>query len=148
MRRDWADICGGLTLASIGAAAAVWAWVHYDLGSLRQMGPGAFPMALGVMLTVIGLIVGLPGLRRAGDEISFESWAAVAVLASILVFGLGLRPLGLVLASFAGVLVASLPAPRRGWTWRLCLAGVVTVLTLLVFRAGLNMSLPLWPRGF
>lgn len=147
MRRDWADICGGFALASIGAAAAGWAWLHYDLGSLRQMGPGAFPVALGVLLAAIGLIVALPGLRRVGDAIPFEPWAAVAVLASILVFGLGLRPLGLVVASFAGVLIASLPAPQRGWTWRLCLAGIVTLLTLLVFRAGLQMSLPLWPRG-
>ena len=148
MRRDWADICGGLTLAAIGAAAAGWALVHYDLGSLRQMGPGAFPVSLGLILTGVGLIVALPGLRRTGDAMSFEAWPAVAVLASILVFGLGLRPLGLVVASFAGVLVASLPAPQSGWKWRLCLAGVVTLLTVLVFRAGLQMSLPLWPRGF
>ncbi|SDY58396.1 tripartite tricarboxylate transporter TctB family protein [Citreimonas salinaria] len=147
MRRDWADIFGGFALASIGVAATGWAWVHYDLGSLRQMGPGAFPVALGLMLTAFGLIVAVPGLRRAGAAMSFEPWAALAVLAAILVFGLGLRPLGLVLASFAGVLVASLPAPHRGWAWRLCLAAIVTVLTLLVFRAGLNMSLPLWPRG-
>ncbi len=147
MRRDWPDICGGLALASIGAAAAGWAWLHYDAGSLRQMGPGAFPLALGLMLAAIGLIVALPGLRRAGEAVPFEPWAAVGVLASILVFGLGLRPLGLVIASFAGVLVASLPAPRRGWAWRLGLATAVTLLTVLVFRAGLQMSLPLWPRG-
>ncbi|MGR3494800.1 tripartite tricarboxylate transporter TctB family protein [Citreimonas sp.] len=147
MRRDWGDICGGLVLASIGAAAAGWAWVHYDPGSLRQMGPGAFPLALGLMLTAFGLIVALPGLRRAGEAEPFEPWATLAVLASILVFGLGLRPLGLIVASFAGVLVASLPAPRRGWTWRLCLAGIVTLLTVAIFRVGLDMSLPLWPRG-
>ncbi|ETX29421.1 tripartite tricarboxylate transporter TctB family protein [Roseivivax isoporae] len=147
MRRDWADICGGFALAAIGAAAAGWAWLHYDLGSLRQMGPGAFPVALGLLLAAFGLVVALPGLRRAGDAISFEPAAAIAVLSSILVFGLGMRPLGIVAASFAAVLIASLAAPQRGWTWRLCLAGIVTLLTLLVFRAGLQMSLPLWPRG-
>ncbi|WOI56820.1 tripartite tricarboxylate transporter TctB family protein [Palleronia sp. LCG004] len=147
MRRDWPDILGGLALAAIGAAAAGWALVHYDAGSLRQMGPGAFPLVLGAMLAVIGLVVALPALGRAGDAPAVEPWAAVAVLASILVFGLGLRPLGLVVASFAGVVVATLPAPRRGWVWRICLAVVVTALTVLIFRAGLQMSLPLWPRG-
>ena len=147
MQRDWPDIFGGLALALIGAAAAGWAWINYDLGSLRQMGPGAFPMALGVMLAALGLIVALPGLRRAGNAIPVEPWSAIAVLASILVFGLGLRPLGLVVASFAGVLVATLPAPQRGLIWRICLAVAITLLTVLVFRAGLQMSLPLWPRG-
>lgn len=145
MRRDWPDICGGLALASIGVAAAGWAWVNYDLGSLRQMGPGAFPMALGLMLAAIGLIVAMPAFRRVGEAVSVEPWAAVAVLASILVFGLGVRPLGLLVASFVSVLVASLPAPRGGLAWRLCLAGVITLLTVLVFRTGLRMSLPLWP---
>jgi hypothetical protein len=147
MRRDWADICGGLALATIGAAAAGWAWVSYDLGSLRQMGPGAFPTALGLTLVALGLIVALPALRRSADAPAFEPGAAIAVLASILVFGSGLRPLGLVVATFASVLVASLPAPRPGWAWRLVLACVVTLLTVLVFRLGLRMSLPLWPRG-
>lgn len=145
MQRDWTDIFGGFALALIGAGAAGWALLHYDLGSLRQMGPGAFPVGLGLLLTVIGLIVAVPALRRAGEAVPFEPWSALAVLAAILVFGFGLRSLGLVLAAFLGVLVASLPAPRRGVTWRLVLAGVVTLLTVLVFRAGLQMSLPLWP---
>ena len=146
MRRDWPDILGGVALGAIGAAAAGWALLHYDLGTLRQMGPGAFPAALGLMLAVLGVIVALPGLRRAGEMPRVEARAALAVLASILVFGLGMRPLGLVVATAASVLIASLPAPHRGWTWRLVLAAVVMVLTVLVFRTGLRMSLPLWPR--
>ena len=109
------------------------------------MGPGAFPVGLGLLLAVIGLIVAVPALRRAGEAVPVEPWSALAVLASILVFGFGLRSLGLVIAAYLGVLVASLPAPRRGVTWRLMLAGVVTLLTVLVFRTGLQMSLPLWP---
>jgi hypothetical protein len=147
MRRDWPDIYGGLALASIGAAAAGWAWANYDLGSLRQMGPGAFPFALGLMLAAIGLLVALPGLRRPGEAMQAEPRAAIAVLASILVFGFGLRSLGLVVATFVCVLVASLPAPQVGWGWRMILAIVVTLLTIAVFRAGLQMPLPLWPRG-
>ena len=147
MRRDWPDIAGGLALAAIGVAAAGWAWMHYDLGSLRRMGPGAFPLALGSMLAGFGAVVALPALRRPGEATPVEPWAVVAVLASILLFGLALRPFGLVAASFAGVLVATLPAPQPGRTWRLALAAIVTLLVVLVFSLGLRMSLPLWPRG-
>ena len=43
------------------------------------------------------------------------------------------------------VLIASLPAPRRGWRWRLILAAIITVLTWLVFKQGLQMTMPVWP---
>lgn len=147
MQRDWPDICGGLALAAIGAAAAGWALLHFDTGTLREMGPGAFPLALGLSLAALGLIVAVPAITRRGEPPVVEPLTALAILASIVVFALVLRPLGLVASTAASVLIAAAPAPNRGWRWRAVLAAVVTLLTVLVFRAGLQMSLPLWPRG-
>lgn len=147
MRRDWPDLCGGLALAALGAAAAGWAIAHYDLGTLRRLGPGAFPAALGAALVVLGLIVALPGLRRvAAPPPKLEPGAVVAVLAAILIFGLGLSRLGLVGATALSVLVATIPAPRPGWRWRVGLSVAVAALTVLVFSLGLQMTLPVWPR--
>ena len=146
MRRDWLDIWGGLALAALGASASGWALAHYELGTLRQMGPGFFPAVLGALLVALGLIVALPAWRLAGAPAPVEPRAAAAVLASILIFGFGLPHLGLVGATAGLVLVATLPAPHAGWAWRLVLAAAVTALTVLVFSFGLRMSLPLWPR--
>ncbi|SFH32494.1 Tripartite tricarboxylate transporter TctB family protein [Palleronia marisminoris] len=146
MRRDWPDIWGGLALAAVGLSACGWALAYYDLGTLRRMGPGFFPTVLGAMLAALGLIVALPALRRTGVPSRVQPWAAAAVLASIVIFGLGLSRLGLVGATAASVLVASLPAPQPGWTWRMVLTLAVTLLTVLVFSFGLRMTLPLWPR--
>ena len=146
MRRDWPDIWGGLTLAAAGAFGSGWALAHYDLGTLRQMGPGFFPVVLGAALALLGLIVAVPAWRRTGGPVPVQSWAAAAVLASILIFGFGLPRLGLVGATAASVLVATLPAPRQGWLWRILLTAAVTALTVLVFSFGLRMTLPLWPR--
>ncbi len=146
MRRDWPDIWGGLALVVTGASAMGWALVHYDLGTLRQMGPGVFPAVLGALLATLGLLVALPAWRRAGTPPPVHPLAAVAVLAAILVFGFGLHRFGLVGATAASVLIATLPAPRTGWAWRVLLAAVVTALTVLVFSFGLRMTLPLWPR--
>ena len=49
----------------------------------------------------------------------------------------------MVLACFIAVLVASIPAPRPGWLWRVVLAVSVTALTFVVFELGLQMGLPL-----
>ena len=146
MRRDWPDIWGGLTLAALGVCASGWSLAHYDLGTLRQMGPGFFPAILGAALAALGLIVTLPAWRRAGAPVPFHPQAAAAVLASILLFGFCLSRLGLISATAGAVLVASLPAPRDGWAWRFVLAAAVTGLTVLVFSYGLRMTLPLWPR--
>lgn len=146
MQRDWADICGGLALAAIGAGAAGWAAVHYDMGTLRRMGPGAFPVVLGGTLFLLGLFVALPAYARTATAPKFEAEAAMSVLGAILIFALGLPWLGLAGATATAVLVATLAAPRKGWVWRIVLAVAVTALTLLVFNLGLRMTLPVWPR--
>jgi MFS family permease len=146
VQRDWPDLCGGLALAAVGAAAAVWSVLHYDLGSLRQMGPGAFPATLGGIVVVLGVIVALPALRRAAPAANPQIGSILGVLGAILIFGFGLSHLGLVLATAISVLVASLPAPPKGWRWRFVLSAAVAALTVFVFSIGLQMTVPLWPR--
>lgn len=146
MQRDWPDICGGVILAALGAAAAGWAAMHYDIGTLRRMGPGFFPLVLGTVLVLLGLVIALPALARQAEPAKIEPAPVLAVLAAIIIFALGLTPLGLAAATAAAVLVASWPAPRQGWLWRITLAAAVTLLTVAVFSYGLRMTLPLWPR--
>ena len=146
MRRDWHDIWGGAAMAGIGAAVAFYAVGQYDFGTLRRMGPGFFPTVLGVLLAGLGLLIALPAWRRAGEARPFAAREALAVLAAIALFGLGLQRLGLIPTTAAAVLTASLPAPRGGVLWRVVLAAVITALTWLVFKQGLQMTMPLWPR--
>ena len=146
MQRDWPDILGGLLLAVLGAGAALWAAMYYDMGSLRRMGPGFFPVALGAALFLLGLVIALPALGRTAEAPKIEPATALAVLAAIVIFALSLSRVGLAGATAVTVLIATLPAPRKGWIWRIVLALSVTVLTVLVFSVGLRMTLPVWPR--
>ncbi|TVR47780.1 MAG: tripartite tricarboxylate transporter TctB family protein [Rhodobacteraceae bacterium] len=146
MQRDWPEVWGGLILAIVGIGAALYAWQNYDMGTLRQMGPGFFPVAIGLALCGFGLIIALPAFLRGGEGAQFDGVSLVLVLAAVLVFGLALPRLGLVGASFVTVLIATLPAQRRGWRWRGVLALSITLVTVLIFHVGLRMTLPLWPR--
>lgn len=146
MNRDWADIWGGAVLALLGASVAIYAGIRLDFGSLRAMGPGFFPTVLGVMLAAFGLAIALPAWGRAAVSPPIAWRAASAVIAAILIFGLGMTRLGLVPACFLAVLVASIPAPHEGWRWRLVLALCVTLICWAVFILGLRMSIPVWPR--
>ena len=146
MQRDWADIWGGAVLALLGAGVAVYAGLRLDFGTLRAMGPGFFPTVLGALLAVLGAAVAIPAWSRAADTPKIAWGDAAAVIAAILVFGLGMNRLGILLACFAAVLIASIPAPHAGWRWRILLAICVTALVWLVFIAGLRMSIPVFPR--
>lgn len=62
------DLLAGAIFVALGGAFAYTAST-YDVGSLRAMGPGYFPLALGLVLAALGVVimaVGLFRLRREG----------------------------------------------------------------------------------
>lgn len=146
MGRDRADIWGGAVLALLGAAVAVYSGLRFDFGSLRAMGPGFFPTVLGTGLALLGLVIALPAWSRAATTPKIQWKDAAAVIGAILIFGLGMNRLGLLLACFAAVLIASIPAPHDGWRWRIGLALAVTAICWAVFILGLRMNIPVTPR--
>jgi hypothetical protein len=145
MKRDLPDLAGGIILAAIGLFVAVYAASHYDIGSLRRMGPGLFPALLGAVLLGLGVMIAVPAWMRGGPKVTVAWTDAVAVLAAILVFAAGVERGGLVPVTVATVLIASVAAPDRKIGWRLALAFAVTLLCVLVFHFGLKMTIPLWP---
>lgn len=146
MNRDWTDILSGAALALLGLGIALHAGMRLDIGTPRNMGPGFFPVVLGGVLALLGMVIAVPAWLRGADPVQIRWPDAGAVIVSILLFGLGIPYLGLMVACVGAVLVASLPSPHAGWQWRLVLAVVVTVLVYIVFIEGLRMSLPVWPR--
>lgn len=141
--RDIKDIVGGLCLIAIGVFAAVYAQ-RYPIGEVRNMGPGFFPVALGVLLAVLGVIVTVPAMFRSGEPIRFDGKGFLWIMASVMVFAFGLTTFGLVAATVTSVLVASM-ASTLAWRTRLVLAAVVAAITWIVFSLGLGMPIPVWP---
>ncbi len=145
MQRDQHDLFGGGILVALGLAVAGYAAMHYDLGTMRQMGPGFFPTALGLVLAGLGLTIAVPAWWRAGERRGFVGREVLCVIAAILIFGLLLGQLGLVVTTALAAVVASIPAPKPGIVWRLVLAAGITALTWAIFIAGLRMTIPVWP---
>jgi uncharacterized protein YybS (DUF2232 family) len=142
--QDRQDIIGGLALTALGVFAAVHAQT-YDFGSLNRMGPGYFPVALGVILALLGLLIAIPAFRRRGQPIQVEWKTFALVMGSIVAFALTLKLLGLVLATALAVIISSLADHETRWKGRLVLAAGVSAVTYVVFSLGLSMVLPIWP---
>ena len=147
-QKDMRDIVGGMLLTALGAFAAWHAYQRYDIGELNRMGPGYFPVALGTLLALLGLLIAIPAWFRQGEAIRVE-WRTVAlVAASIGIFALTLKTLGLVLATVLAVLASSMADREIRWRGRAMVAVGVALVTYLVFSFGLGMILPVWPWSY
>jgi len=142
--KDMQDLVGGLAVTALGIFAAIYAQ-RYEFGDLNRMGPGYFPVALGVVLAVLGLLIAIPAFFRNGEKIHVEWKTFLLVLGSIVVFALTLKVVGLILATALAVIVSSLADRETRWKGRIILAFGVAAVTYMVFGFGLGMVLPAWP---
>lgn len=142
--KDMQDVFGGLALAALGIFAAVYAQ-QYEFGDLNRMGPGFFPVTLGIMLAVLGAMIAIPAFFRRGHPVTVQWKTFALVMASLVVFALTLKVLGLILSTMLTVVLASLADNDTRWKGRLMVATGVALITYLVFGLGLSMVLPIWP---
>lgn len=137
-----ADGQAGLFFALFGLFVA-WQSLRYPLGRGAQMGPGMFPLALGVLLVVVGLLVTAKAMR-AGHLAAppFEWRSAIVVTAAILVAGALLLTAGLFVAIPALVLISALAARNSRLPAVLVSAAALTVMAWLLFIVGLDLRIP------
>jgi hypothetical protein len=129
------------------AAVAVLAARGYTLGTAGRMGPGYFPMALGILLGLLGLVIAGRSLLTADDRIDGLKWRPLVFLvAAVCLFGLLIERLGLVLTLVAVVGVAAFAGRESRSVEVAALAGVLAVFSLGVFVYVLRLPLPVWPN--
>jgi hypothetical protein len=146
--RSQRDFVSGLLFVVIGAAFAVGA-TTYTLGSSAKPGPGYFPLLLGLIMAVLGLMVTFKALTietEDGDPIGPISWKPLLlVLGSVLLFGLLLPRLGMAITVPVLVLVSSLAGDEFHWKGAVITSLLLSVGSWVVFVKGLGLTMPLWP---
>jgi len=141
------DFHSGLIFIFFGVAALLLAR-GYPIGGAAKMGPGYFPFVLGGMLTILGLAISLRSLsrKRGGRKPpSFQVKPLVLVLSSVALFGLLLRPLGLLLSSIVLVLVSSLASHEFKRREAILNALVLLLIVIIIFVYFLQFQIPIWP---
>lgn len=145
------DIIGGALLIAIGAAIAAHCYVSYDLGSLRRMGTGFYPMLAAMLLALLGAAIALPpvlrGARPGGIPLP-PMRATILVLAAVASFALLCRPFGLFPAIAVLVVLASLASTDRTSPHAIVLMiAILCALAWAVFGLGLPLGLRMfaWP---
>lgn len=151
------DHYAGLLLMAIGAIA-VWQGLTAHIGTLLRMGPGSFPVMLGTVLLVLGVLVALMGFApphvpdgTLPDALAHDApgmpdtRGAVAIIGGLFAYLIITRFGGMVAGTFALVFISAMGDRTQTFQGAVVLAAVVTGAGLALFVWGLQMHLPLWP---
>jgi predicted outer membrane lipoprotein len=150
------DFFSGLMFMGVGVAFA-WGSVGYTVGTGARMGPGYFPLVLGVLLAFLGGIITFKALvveTEDGDKIGSFAWKPLFfIIAGNLVFGamigglpsIGLPPMGLVIGIYALTFISSLAGDEFKFLEVLVLSTVLAIMSYFAFIVMLKLQFPVWP---
>jgi uncharacterized membrane protein YhhN len=150
------DFFAGLMFMGVGVAFA-WGATTYNVGSGARMGPGYFPLMLGVLMAVLGIAITFKALvieTEGGDKIGKWAWKPlVFIILANLTFGILLAGLpsikfpafGMIIAIYALTFIASMA--ETGWKVKntFVLATVLAIGSYIAFVKVLKLQFPVWP---
>ena len=150
------DFFSGLMFMGVGVAFA-WGATTYNVGEGARMGPGYFPLMLGVLMTLLGAGITFKALvveTVGGDKIGKWAWKPLAfIILANLIFGvllgglpsIKLPPMGMIVAIYALTFISSMA--EAGWKVKntFILATVLAIGSYLAFVVLLKLQFPVWP---
>ena len=137
--------------------AFAWGATSYKVGEGARMGPGYFPLLLGVLLAVLGGVITFKAMvieTEDGDKIGSWAWKPLLfIIAGNLLFGLMLGGLpsikfpsfGLIVAIYVLTVVAAMAGDEFKLKEVLVLATILAVMSYLAFILLLKLQFPVWP---
>ena len=150
------DFFSGLMFMGVGVAFA-WGATTYNVGNGARMGPGYFPLMLGVLMAILGAVITFKSLvveTVGGDKIGKWAWKPlIYIILANLIFGvllgglpsIKLPPMGLIAAIYALTFVSSMG--EAGWKVKntFILATVLAIGSYGAFILVLKLQLTVWP---
>ena len=150
------DFFSGLMFMVAGIAFA-WGATTYTIGEGARMGPGYFPLVLGILLTLIGLFITFEAMvveTEDGEVIGKWAWKPlVFIIGSNVIFGIclgglpkiGIPALGLIVGIYALTFVAALAGEEFKAKEVAVLATVLAIMSYVAFILLLKLQFPVWP---
>jgi len=145
--RSQKDFASGLMFMLVGFGFSFVAR-GYSMGTAAKMGPGYFPFWLGIVLAILGALVLWGSLSSKGEEDQLARWdikTLLWILGAVVLFGLLLKPLGMVLSVIVLVLASSMASHEFSWKGAILNAVILVVISMGAFVYGINLQMPVWP---
>ena len=153
------DFGAGVMFTIVGVAFA-WGATNYNIGEAARMGPGYFPLMLGIVMAILGLFIAFEGLVVEPDDDEGDGKIGrlalrplFFVIAANILFGLllgglpniGLPAMGLIAAIYGLTIVAAMASDEFRWKEVLILATVLAIGSYFTFVYALKLQFQVWP---
>jgi len=150
------DFWSGLMFMAFGIAFA-WGATNYTIGEGARMGPGYFPLMLGILLTLIGVFITFEALvveTEDGEKVGKFAWKPLGfIIGSNLIFGIllaglpkiGIPAMGLIVGIYALTFVAALAGEEFKVKEVAVLATILAIGSYFAFIVLLKLQFPVWP---
>nr|WP_231402680.1 tripartite tricarboxylate transporter TctB family protein [Caenimonas aquaedulcis] len=141
---------------TVGIAFA-WGATTYNIGEGARMGPGYFPLMLGILLTGLGGFIVFESLvveTEDGEKIGSWAWRPLGfIIAANLVFGIllgglpsiKLPAMGMIVGIYALTFIASLAGDEFSFKENIVLATLLAIGSYLAFIVLLKLQFQVWP---
>ena len=151
------DFWAGLMFVVVGVGFS-WGASTYNVGEAARMGPGYFPLVLGIVLALLGAFIIFEALAietEDGEPIGKWAWKPLGfIIASNLLFGvllgglpsIGLPYMGLMVAIVGLTFVAALAGDEFKWKEVAILSVILCIGSYLAFIMLLKLQFPVWPK--
>ena len=150
------DFFSGLMFMGVGIAFA-WGATTYTVGTGARMGPGYFPLMLGILLAIIGAVMAFKATvveTVGGDKIGKWAWKPlVFILLANFTFGvllgglpsIGVPAMGLIIAIYALTIIAGMAGDQFSLKSSILLATALAVGSYAAFIWALKLQIQVWP---
>ncbi|WP_374664144.1 tripartite tricarboxylate transporter TctB family protein [Ramlibacter sp.] len=161
------DFFAGLMFMIVGGGFA-WGATSYTIGDGARMGPGYFPLMVGILLSIVGVAVMFQSLvveTEDGGKIGAFAWKPLGfIIGANVIFGIciggipriaipgtqiainiGLPSMGLIVGIYALTFVAAKAGEEFNTKEVAILATILAVLSYVAFIWGLKLQFPVWP---
>ena len=118
---------------------------RFGTGTITRIGPGFFPVAIGVLLMGLSVAVAFEVRKSGAANPRIPLRITVVIIAALLAFAVLVGTAGLVPAAFAVVFISRFAEPGSNVVGSVILAAVLSIAAWLAFIEGFNLPLkPFW----
>jgi hypothetical protein len=149
--KDAREGLSSLVCLAAGAAIVVMS-LGYELGTALNMGLGYFPLILGGILVLVGLIMGAGAVgfgaptQKTHIAVDLRAlWALTVVTLAIVAFAALLEPLGLALTCFLVLTLAGIGSRLLRPLEAIATAFVLSAVCVVLFVYLLDLQISAWP---
>jgi putative tricarboxylic transport membrane protein len=139
------DFIGGIALLAISVVAY---FAMSNLGAMRgfSFGAGTVPRLFCLLLGLLSIAIIVASFTTKGPKLEHIPWRGpVFILASVVFFGLAIRPLGLAVSGVITVLLAGAAVDDFKIGEGIIFAAIITAFCAFLFPFALGQPIPLWP---